>query len=71
MLSWAHSTDKFLASWFMAALVIAYSTPLRMLMGPPATELLNRTTPEPAALSSGWAIWVSTKADCRLVLNTN
>ncbi len=73
MPSFAHSTDKFLASWFSAALLMPYSVPERMLTGPPATEELNTmlapaapaaalsavlaVAAAVAALRSGWQSW--------------
>ncbi len=53
MPSLAHSQLRFLASWFIAALLIAYTLPALLAVGPPATDDTITMLPAPDALSSG------------------
>jgi hypothetical protein len=70
----AHSHARFLASWFMAALVAAYTLPLLMATTP-ATEELKTTEDErplacAARASMGFSAWHSANVAVKLVPTT-
>mmetsp|Transcript_2976 Transcript_2976/g.12855 ORF Transcript_2976/g.12855 Transcript_2976/m.12855 type:complete len:208 (-) Transcript_2976:33-656(-) len=63
--SFAHSHARYLVSMFIAALVMAYTTPLCMDTSD-ATLELNSTHPSRDFTSRGWNSWHSAKEDSRL-----
>jgi hypothetical protein len=52
MPSLAHSQLRLRASWFMAALLMAYTLPARLAVGPPAPPSRARVPQLPAAALS-------------------